>query len=157
MSNHPDKFRVHQAILLRYIKPKQACNHQHCKGLLVNINMNRFQDAIMRDLFNPDSGNEMIRLTSLTLLTLLTLFTLLRLLLTTLFNCDPGNGMSRLISLTLLTLLTLFTLLRLLLTTLFNSNSGNGMSYVRIPVSLMSDFMPRDGGGLTYFYLFNLF
>ena len=30
---------------------------------------------------------------------------------------------------------------------LFNPDSGNGMSYVRIPVSLMSDFMARDGGG----------
>ena len=30
---------------------------------------------------------------------------------------------------------------------LFNPESGNGMSYVRIPVSLMSDFMSADGGG----------
>ena len=30
---------------------------------------------------------------------------------------------------------------------LFNPTSGNGMSYVRVPVSLMSDFMAADGGG----------
>lgn len=30
---------------------------------------------------------------------------------------------------------------------LFNPESGNGMSYVRVPVSLMSDFMAADGGG----------
>jgi len=35
---------------------------------------------------------------------------------------------------------------------LFNPESGNGMSYVRIPVSLMSDFMARDGGG-EYTYI----
>lgn len=35
---------------------------------------------------------------------------------------------------------------------LFNPESGNGMSYVRIPVSLMSDFMAKDGGG-EYTYI----
>ena len=48
-------------------------------------------------------------------------------------------------------LFTLLTSQDAILRDLFNPESGNGMSYVRIPVSLMSDFMARDGGGWKRF------